>query len=201
MTLALPFAWIVLAAPPTAMAQDCDWLPGEGVPGTNGTVLATTTWDPDGPEPEPELLILGGDFTVAGDVVAHNIAAWDGSLWHPRGSGLSGGDNPRVYALTLYSGELIAGGSFSRAGDYASAYWARWGCEPDCCPCPGDLSEPCDDVVNATDFTVFAAAFGSWIGDPNYNTCADVAPAGNPDGVVDVTDFTQFAAAFGVPCP
>src|SRR5436190_2956429 len=54
------------------------WLPGEGIPGVNGTVYATTTWDPDGPGPQPELLVVGGLFTLAGATLANNIAAWDG---------------------------------------------------------------------------------------------------------------------------
>ena len=66
-----------------------------------------------------------------------------------------------------------------------------------CCPCVGDLSSPCDNVRNVTDFTIFAAAFGSSCGDPNYNVCADF----DKNCVVNVTDFTTFAAGFGVPCP
>jgi hypothetical protein len=66
-----------------------------------------------------------------------------------------------------------------------------------CCPCVGDLSEPCDNVRNVTDFTIFAAAYGSSCGDPNYNECADF----DDNCVVNVTDFTVFATGFGVPCP
>ncbi len=61
----------------------------------------------------------------------------------------------------------------------------------------GDLSEPCDDYVNITDFSAFALAYGSWIEGANYNPCADF----NGDGFVDVTDSSQFAAYYGVPCP
>jgi hypothetical protein len=69
----------------------------------------------------------------------------------------------------------------------------------DCCSCPGDLSDPCDDIVNVTDFTIFAAAFGSSQGDPNWNECADLSSP--PDGIINVTDFTVFAAQFGQSCP
>lgn len=69
-----------------------------------------------------------------------------------------------------------------------------------CCPCTGDLTQPCDNVVNVTDFTLFAAAYGSSFGDPEYNPCADLAPAGG-DGVINVTDFTVFAGQYGQPCP
>ena len=42
---------LVLGGVRATRAQECDWLPGEGVPGTNGAVYVTTTWDPDGPGP------------------------------------------------------------------------------------------------------------------------------------------------------
>ena len=106
---------------------DCpaEWLPGEGIPGLDGPVYAMTTWDPDGPGGQPELLVVGGDFTVAGDVIANNIAAWDGTTWQPLGSGM-GGDWPYVHALTVYNGELIAGGYFTTAGGNPASYIARW---------------------------------------------------------------------------
>jgi len=43
----------------TVLAQDCDWLPAKGTPGTNGYVYATTTSDPDSPGPQPERLVTG----------------------------------------------------------------------------------------------------------------------------------------------
>jgi hypothetical protein len=62
-------------------------------------------------------------------------------------------------------------------------------------PCPGDLNH--NGVRNVTDFSIFAAAFGTSIGDPDYNPDADL----DGNGSVNVTDFTAFAAVFGVPCP
>ncbi|MCK4385116.1 MAG: hypothetical protein KAW52_02515, partial [candidate division Zixibacteria bacterium] len=41
------------------------------IPGVDGYVNAMTTYD--------GLLIIGGAFSVAGDVLANNIASWDGS--------------------------------------------------------------------------------------------------------------------------
>lgn len=66
---------------------------------------------------------------------------------------------------------------------------------PLCPPCPGDLDG--DGFRNATDFTLFAAAYGSVEGDDDYNVCADL----NSDGYVNVTDFTIFAGYYLVPCP
>lgn len=63
-----------------------------------------------------------------------------------------------------------------------------------CWPCTGDLNG--DDYRNLTDFTIFAAAYGSQVGDPNYRVCADL----NGDGFINVTDFTMLASVFGLPC-
>ena len=53
------------------------WLGGDEVPGVAGTVRATTTYDPDGAGPATPLLVVAGEFTVAGDTVASNIATYD----------------------------------------------------------------------------------------------------------------------------
>lgn len=60
--------------------------------------------------------------------------------------------------------------------------------------CPGDLDG--DGLRNATDFTLFAAAYGSQLGEPNYNPLADM----DGDGFVNVSDFTLFADVYGLPC-
>ncbi len=61
--------------------------------------------------------------------------------------------------------------------------------------CPGDLDG--DGYRNATDFTLFAACYGSQLGDPEYMAEADI----DGDGFINATDFTLFAANYGVPCP
>jgi hypothetical protein len=66
---------------------------------------------------------------------------------------------------------------------------------PDICQCLGDLDG--DGVRDLTDFTFFAAAYGSQEGDLNYDPAADF----DGDGVVDLTDFTFFASFYQVPCP
>ena len=116
---------LVLWAGATSAWAQCpiDWLPGEGVPGANGGVTVGTTWDPDGPGPHAELLVVGGGFSLAGNELASNIAAWDGAAWHALGPGIEGG---RVYALTVYNGELIAAGEFTTAGGMNANNIARW---------------------------------------------------------------------------
>ena len=60
------------------------WLPGHGIPGLNGIVYAATTWDPDGAGPKPAVLVVGGNFTIAGTTVANRMPsgmAPHGSRW------------------------------------------------------------------------------------------------------------------------
>ncbi len=69
-------------------------------------------WDPDGPGPAPEQLVVAGPFTIAGDIPAAGIAAWDGSTWRGLGDGLTG----QIYTLTVQNDALIIGGDFETSG-------------------------------------------------------------------------------------
>jgi hypothetical protein len=94
-----------------------NWQPlGEG---TDNYVWSLTEYNGD--------LIAGGSFSTAGGAPAANIARWDGHAWRPLGQGLTG---PRgfthVSALTVYEGELVAGGDFTAAGGAPAASVARW---------------------------------------------------------------------------
>jgi hypothetical protein len=51
-----------------------------------------------------------------------SIARWNGTTWQPLGSGM----DYTVAALTVYNGELIAGGYFSAAGGVTCKYIACW---------------------------------------------------------------------------
>jgi hypothetical protein len=66
-----------LAAPFAAAQCVTTWQPGAPIPGVNGPVDAMAPWDPDGPGPLPERLVLGGDFSIAGNVVCENVAIFD----------------------------------------------------------------------------------------------------------------------------
>lgn len=108
-----------------------DWLPGDGYRGVNGTVYATTMWDPDGPGPLGPRVVLGGRFTIAGNVVANNIAAWDPATgqWFALGAGIGTTTtfDSVVYAvLALPNGDLVVGGEFSVAGGANANSIARW---------------------------------------------------------------------------
>ena len=116
---------LMLACVTPAQAQPCggQWLPGEGIPGMNEAVYATTMWDPDGAGPQPAVLVAGGNFTTAGGVGANHIARWDGTAWSAFDTGVS--NEVRALAM-LPSGDLVAGGNFITAGPNVSAYVARW---------------------------------------------------------------------------
>ena len=65
----------------------------------------------------------GGSFTVAGGIIANNVAKWNGTTWSPLGTGVDG----TVYALAVASnGDVYAGGVFTRAGGTAANYVAKW---------------------------------------------------------------------------
>ncbi len=77
------------AAPASAQCTD-QWLPGDGLPGLNGTARAAVVYD-DGTGPA---LYVGGLFSFAGELVANNIAKWDGTNWSALGGGMAGGQPP-----------------------------------------------------------------------------------------------------------
>ncbi len=70
-----------LVAARAALGQ-CQWLPGDGIPGVSSTARAAVAWDPDGPGPLPQRLVVGGGFSLAGETSTSSCAAWDGAEWH-----------------------------------------------------------------------------------------------------------------------
>lgn len=78
-TLRLACLAVAFADPRLAVAQSCslEWLPGDGLPGVDGTVLCSTRWDPDGPGPLGERLVIGGQFRAVGPTAALNVACYD----------------------------------------------------------------------------------------------------------------------------
>jgi trimeric autotransporter adhesin len=78
-------------------------------------------------------LIAGGWFDRAGEDSVRCVARWDGTAWHAMGSGFGafeieedGWDYSSVSALAVYHGQLIAGGSFSLAGQDSASNLAYW---------------------------------------------------------------------------
>jgi hypothetical protein len=100
---------------------------GSGLSGTSFSPgYALTVYDGE--------LIAGGRFTRAGGVDANSIARWDGSNWYPLGTGFGVGilmpntnnPHPAVRSLTVYNGQLVAGGDFNLAGEVDANGIAAW---------------------------------------------------------------------------
>jgi len=72
-------------------------------------------------------LFAGGDFTASGQTSVARIARWTGTAWVPVGSGLGPPfQMASVEAMIEYEGQLIATGTFTRAGALPVNCVARW---------------------------------------------------------------------------
>jgi len=98
-------------------------------------------------------LVVGGSFTLAGNVLANNIATYNPATgaWSALGTGMDGG----VRALTtLPNGDLVAGGGFTTAGNQVSVYLARYTFGTSC---PADFN--CSGDISVQDIFDFLAAY------------------------------------------
>jgi len=116
------FALMGALLPAVGNAPVCSfgWLPTEGLPGVDGAISSLTVWDPDGPGPEPALLVVGGGIRIAGDVGADGIAVWDGTNWQAFSAGVTGD------TLAVYDGDLVATGPRVRIDGVVTATVQRW---------------------------------------------------------------------------
>lgn len=69
-------------------------------------------------------LVIGGDFSVCGDLAVENIAIFhpDSNSWSALGSGIDGS----VLAVAVYGRDIYAGGYFFEAGGAEARGVARW---------------------------------------------------------------------------
>jgi hypothetical protein len=96
--------------------SDENWISmNPSIPGVGGTVWAAVLDDSG-------YLYIGGSFTAVGDVIATNIARWNGSGWTALGSGM----NDDVLALAVSGSDLYAGGYFNTAGGVSANHIAKW---------------------------------------------------------------------------
>jgi hypothetical protein len=98
-------------APVSAFAQCEGWHVGPisvGPDGTNGTVNAIVSWDPDGAGSLGTVLVVGGAFTTIEGVSVTNLAMRDPATggWVPVGPN---GQAPPVSALCVWNGKLVVG--------------------------------------------------------------------------------------------
>jgi hypothetical protein len=110
--LALSTAAAILLTQPVQAQCTPQWLDGADLPGADGFVAASTTWDPDGGGPEPELLVIAGGFQVIGDRFLRGLAGFDGQTWRELDPD-SQGDIYSINSLAVYQGDLYVAGSFS----------------------------------------------------------------------------------------
>jgi trimeric autotransporter adhesin len=119
-------ALAALALPTTSLAQCGEWDArfSSYVPGIAGPVSAEIVFD-DGSGPA---LYVAGDFTTAGNVLAKNIARWDGTDWSPLGAVQASNDKIRTLAVfDDGSGPaLYAGGDFTTIGGVLARRAAKW---------------------------------------------------------------------------
>ncbi|MFN0136216.1 MAG: hypothetical protein ACKVS9_08885 [Phycisphaerae bacterium] len=121
--------WAVGSAAPTLLhGGQCELvqLSSYGLAGTDCAVRGVGTWDPDGDGPLPQNLIAIGWFSQAGAALCHSIAMFDGTAWHPLGSGVGSPGSAHINAATEFGGELVVGGSFDVIGGVAARGVARW---------------------------------------------------------------------------
>ncbi len=123
--VAIVGAMLLIAALP-ARGQPTDWGPPQSLPGVDGQIYATVTYD-DGFGPA---LYAAGAFQSAGGVIVNNVARWSGHGWTPLGAGT----NAPIRALAVYDDDgngpqrpyLYAGGSFTIAGGIPCNRLAKW---------------------------------------------------------------------------
>ncbi|MBF9219563.1 T9SS type A sorting domain-containing protein [Hymenobacter sp. BT662] len=71
-------------------------------------------------------IYVGGEFSSVGNVVARNVAQWDGTSWSSLGTGAANGANGPVYALVVAGSDLYVGGRFTQAGGISARSVAKW---------------------------------------------------------------------------
>jgi trimeric autotransporter adhesin len=125
------FALILVALAPSLVAQACGHAFVDGLSSfrVSGGVTAVQAWDPDGPGPQPELVVVAGSFTRAGNAIVNGLAAYDPTtgLWSSLGSGAAGLAVSRIEALHVRpNGELVAAGYFVTIDGVVCNSIARW---------------------------------------------------------------------------
>jgi hypothetical protein len=93
-------------AGPGASQGVAHWDEEFGVPGMNGTEVHELEEYENG-------VVACGEFTMAGGGECNGVAYWDGSAWHPLGTGVNG----RASSLAILDGRLYVAGTFSQAGE------------------------------------------------------------------------------------
>ena len=91
---------------------------GRLLAGVNGSVSTIAVHGSD--------IYVGGDFTQAGAVPAHDIAKWNGKKWSALGAGVSDPTGVSIATIASAPGGVYVGGHFSRAGSVVAQNIAKW---------------------------------------------------------------------------
>ncbi len=91
-------------------------------------VQAIIQWDPDGPGPRTPVIVVGGQFDLAGGTSASRVAAYDpaSGQWEALGTGAWTSSGAVTALAVLPTGELVAGGTFFQAGGVSASMIAKW---------------------------------------------------------------------------
>ena len=116
------FAWVLGNCSVAAQSAPGDehWDYRFGLPGVDGAILAIAV--------QGNATYIGGSLcTSFGNIVATNIAKWDGQNWTALGGGISSAGQAMVIGIApAPNGDLYAGGVFTSAGGVAATNIARW---------------------------------------------------------------------------
>ena len=116
LTSSVPFLiLLVMTTCVVATVSAADWMSAAGIRGVNGKVN-TIARDESG------TLYIGGEFTVAGELVANRIARWTGTNWLALGGGV---DEP-VNSIVAVGTNVFAAGNFRTAGGKSAWGVAQW---------------------------------------------------------------------------
>ena len=119
---------IVTALAGVAAGQcETGWMPQ----GPNGNVYGACAWDPDGPGPLGQRVVVGGSFDRAMHLVTNGVVAVDpaNGAWTPMGMGVNVGmsENGTVNAIAAGpDGSLYVAGWFASVGGVPAANIAKW---------------------------------------------------------------------------
>jgi hypothetical protein len=158
---------------------------GGGLPGiTNPFALSLHTHRGD--------LYVGGGFDApTPSAILNQIARWDGERWQPLDVGMGFGfnENPFVWDMASYAGNLAVAGSFSDAGGLPASHLAFWGC-----PYRADFNN--DGFVDFFDYRAFVSCFDDGACPGGNRLAADY----NADGFTDFFDYHEYVEDFEAGC-
>jgi len=191
--------------------------------GAEVNVECMASYDPDGPGPARERLIVGGAFLSIGGVAADYIAQWNGQQWSSLGNGLTNS----AYSMAVLDEDgagpglpaLFVTGNFSHAGGLPVNGIAKWdgtNWTPVGAGAGLDGTGFALAVFNDTISGGWAPAlyvggnfdFAGGVACPNLARWGGVAPPPGPcvgdasgDGIVDFIDIVAVLSHWGEGCP